>query len=614
MPPDPPIKDSPSQGSAESRLTLLVLEARGLHLLSHKFAMLCIAVGLLPCRGSTNAREVRQTLRDLSASWCKLRNSESHLLQGFDPALVKILSGAFSRETEEVFGCFEGMARDLCAKLLRNATPAPQDLGELVRFVSREFSDTINSILSATRLIAELGGKDAENLALTDELTGLPNRRALHELLRRTEDYGWPQDQVAVMHVDLDKFKQINDTLGHAAGDEALRHATSAMARHTRQQDFLARVGGDEFVLVFFGDMPEATLAKRAESLIADVSLPFVYQGKECNIGGSVGIACGNKSDGVPLDRYMHNADLALYTAKNAGRGTYRFFTPNLRTQYEEIEELQAQIREGLETRQFEPFFQPQVEGRSGKLVGIESLARWNHPLRGLLTPFHFLNAAEEAGLLEQLDRYLVDQSFSAMRGWLNDGLRIPKISINLSAARLLEVDLVDSLMFAADKAELDPTLIGVEILESAMIDNGSRLMIENIQRLSEAGFGVELDDFGTGHAAISNLRNFTVDRIKIDRSFVKDIHLYSELSKITSAMIGLAHSLRIDALAEGVETPEERLVLNALGCDHIQGFGVSRPMPRDDIPKWIRKTQQSKKLPPRRMSKQPEDRQRTAS
>ena len=310
----------------------------------------------------------------------------------------------------------------------------------------------------------------------------------------------------------------------------------------------------------------------------------------------------------------MNNADLALYTAKNAGRGTHRFFTPNLRTQYEEKEELQAQIREGLEAGEFVPFFQPQVEGRSGKIVGLESLARWHHPVRGLLTPFHFLDAANDAGVLEQLDRHLLEQTFSAVHEWRSKGLDIPQISINLTAARLLEVDLVESLVFEVDKADLCPSMVGLEILESAMIDNNSRQMIENVGSLSEAGFNVELDDFGTGHASISNLRNFKVDRIKIDRSFVKDVHLYSELAKITSAMIGLAHSLRVDALAEGVETPEERLVLNALGCDHIQGFGVSRPMPGSDIPLWIRKTQKTRKLPPRRNGDRKIDQRRVAS
>lgn len=601
MPHDKEERQTAEVGSTESRLTLLILEARGLHLLSHRFAMLCLAAGTLDCRELADAREIRQVLSDFSASRTKLRNADDHLLKGCDPALAKIMRGAFCRGTEQVFECFEEMSRSICASLMRNAPPDPATLKELVRFVSRQLFDAINSVLSAARLVAEMGEKKSERLALTDELTGLPNRRALHELLRRAETSGWPHDAVAVMHIDLDKFKQINDTLGHAAGDLALRHATKAMTTHTRQEDFLARVGGDEFVLVFFGDLPEQTLADRAESLIADISLPFAYEGKECNIGGSVGIAYGTIVDGVPLDRYMNNADLALYTAKNAGRGTFRFFTPDLRTQYEELEELQADIREGLESDQFEPYFQPQVEGRSGKIVGLEALARWNHPTRGLLTPFHFLDAAEDCGLLDQLDRLIMEKTFQATRACLDGGLKIPQVSLNLTASRLREVDLVDSLLFAADSAGLEPDMIGIEILESAMIDTNSEQMLANIKNLSRAEFLVELDDFGTGHASISNLRNFKVDRIKIDRSFVKDVHLYSELAKITSAMIGLAHSLRIDALAEGVETPEERLVLNALGCDHIQGFGVAKPMPGSEIRAWFEQTQNTRKLPPRR-------------
>ncbi|MBX2805045.1 MAG: EAL domain-containing protein [Hyphomicrobiales bacterium] len=585
-------------------MTLLVLETQSLHLLSHKFVMLSVAASALPRSELTDARAIRQIIRDMSAVWSKLRNSETYLLNGSDPALVKIMGGAFSREAERVFECFEGMAQNVCTQLLRQRTPDPAELGELLRFVSQDLSHTIDTVALAARLVAEIGTKNAERRALTDELTGLPNRRALHELLSKIDDSQWPHDHVAVMHIDLDKFKQINDTLGHAAGDAALQHATKAMAAHIRQEDFIARIGGDEFVLVFFGNLPEETLAKRAEDLIADVSAPFVYMGKECNIGGSVGIACGEQSDGIPLERYMTNADLALYTAKNAGRGTYRFFTPNLRTQHEEIEDLKAQIRKGLESQQFEPYFQPQVEGRSGKIVGFEALARWHHPTRGLLTPYHFLGAAAEGELLEQLDSHLIEQAFANMRRWLDDGLDIPQISVNLSASRLREVDLVDVLLSAADRTDLDPALIGFEILESAMIDANSEQMIENIKNLSRAGFRVELDDFGTGHASISNLRNFKVDRIKIDRSFVKDVHLYSELAKITSAMIGLAHSLRVDALAEGVETAEERLVLNALGCDHIQGFGVARPMSGSDVPAWIDKTQNHKMLPPRRKRK----------
>lgn len=586
---------------AWSCLTQLVQEASGLQVLSHKFAILSLTACVLTCDNVANRLQVRQALHDILASWSRLRNSEASFLLGCDPALVQIITGAFSCENERIFDCFEAMARNICTSLSQGNAPNSDDLTELVRFVSHELSDANKSIASAAQLVADTGRTEDEKLVLTDLLTGLPNRRALQDLLRHNETTGWLQDEVAIMHIDLDNFKKINDAFGHAAGDVALQHAANAMALHTRDDDFLARVGGDEFVLVLFSPVTEQALAQRARMLIESISAPFLYERKRCSIGGSIGIAVGSRSDGIALDRHMINADLALYNAKHGGRGTYRFFTPFLRTQYEQKEDLHAQIRDGLDTQQFEPFFQPQVEGRSGKLVGLESLARWHHPTRGTLVPFHFLDAAHDAGVLEQLDQYLMERTFASLRSWLNNSIPIPQVSINMTGSRLLEVDLVETMVLAVGKADLDTSMIAIEILESAMIDDNSRQMIDNIAGLAEAGFKLELDDFGTGHASISSLRNFKVNRIKIDRSFVKDVHLYPELSKITGAMIGLAHSLRVDALAEGVETAEERLVLNALGCDHFQGYGVSRPMPGSEIPDWVMRTQNTKALPPRR-------------
>lgn len=584
----------------EAELGHLVQEAQDLKALSYKFAMLSVAAGTLPGGGKEQAFKVRHALQDLLTAWRKLQNSDVHFLKGADTLLKKIVSNAFSQERKSVFTCFEDMAWNICSKLSRDDETDPAEFGELVRFVSNELSETINGVVLAAQQAAEVGRADVEKQARTDYLTGLPNRRALYEFFQEFEASTWPHNHVALVHIDLDKFKQINDTLGHAAGDKALKHIAAGLSSVVENSGFLARVGGDEFVLVFFGELSEARLAKFAERLISEVFTPFSYLGKEQPIHGSIGIASGQKSEGLTFDRYMNNADLALYAAKTDGPGKCRFFASDLRTKLDEFEELQRQIREGLKADEFEPFFQPQVEGRSGKLVGIEALARWHHPSRGVLTPFHFLGAAQEGGLLDDMDHRLMEQTFTAMRDWLQNGLEIPQISINLTASRLLNINLVDTLIYAADKADLDPARVGLEILESVMIDNQSPRMIENIRRLSDAGFKVELDDFGTGHASISNLKNFKVDRIKIDRSFVKDIHLYSDLAKITSAMIGLAHSLRVDALAEGVETPEERLVLNALGCDHIQGFGVAHPMPRQKIPDWIKKTQQSWKMPSR--------------
>jgi diguanylate cyclase (GGDEF)-like protein len=602
-------KGSSHQMPMRSKLPDLMQEVSDLHLLILNFTMLSAVCDAQSEGASLEIRRLRRFLHETTTSWSQLRNSRSHALHGCDPGLVKIMDCAFSRHAESVFSCFENMARSICTCLINGVVPRRSELSELVRFVSHELHDVFAELLSAARLVTDLGEQSVAAPTLTDRLTGLPNRRALHDYIHKTELAGWPNDNVSIMQVDLDKFKKVNDTMGHAAGDAALKYAADAFTALKRNEDYIARVGGDEFILVFFGDLKEEWLSQFAEKLIVSMSVPFTYEGKECLIGASVGIARGTKSDDDTLDRYLNNADLALYSAKKSGFGTHRFFTPDLRTTYEKSEETQARIREGLENGQFEPFFQPQVEGRSGKIVGLESLARWNHPSRGLLTPFHFLQAAEEGGLLDRMDRHLMEQTFAAMRLWTDMGYDIPQVSVNLTASRLMETDIVDTILHAAKNAGLDPTSIGVEILESAMIENDSRLMIENdsrlmienVRKLSESGIKVELDDFGTGHASIANLRHFRVDRIKIDRSFVKDIHLYSELARITSAMISLAHSLRVDALAEGIETPEERMVLNALGCDYIQGFGVARPMPASEIPQWMDTLNPKRQLPPRR-------------
>lgn len=588
-------------GPVKSCLTRLVMEAQKLHLHCHKLVLLCLAAGCSPQDALQRSAEIDHMRCALRDSLHKLRTTEGFFLRAYDPSLAQMMKTVVSGKAERVFSEFDAILATLSAQLAAGDRADHAVLEAAVTALSGDVTTTIDRIVVVAQKVAEAGGADAAKLALTDDLTGLPNRRALNELIAHADSTDWPHDQVVVLQIDLDKLKHINDTLGHAAGDAALVHAAQAMRANASPQDFLARVSGDEFILICFDDLSEREIATRAERLIEHMTLPFIFRGKKCNVSCSIGVARGEKSEDMPLERHVSHADLALYTAKNAGRARYRLFTPHLRTHFEEQEKLKVEIREGLEAGEFESHFQPQVDGRSGRLVGIEALARWNHPKRGLLTPEHFLKAVADSGFRDQLDRYLMRQTLQQMRSWLNVGLIIPQISINLTATRLIEVDLVETLIIEADMAGLPTSMVGLEILESVMIDSNSRQMIDNVHNLSEAGFRVELDDFGTGHASISNLRNFKVDRIKIDRSFVNDVHLHSELAKILAAMIGLAHSLRIDALAEGVETPEERLVLNALGVDHIQGFGVARPMPADGISDWVRKTQKIPQLPPRR-------------
>lgn len=591
-----------NQGISKGAILLrLVVQTRDLHVLSHKFAMLVATTKTPPHQTATNATILEQVQRQFFQAWQMVQDAHLDAVSDGDPATMRMIAHAFSPRTQAAFAQFDRMATDLCSQFRRGHVPQDRSVETLVQLISGDLYGAIDAVLAVILRLADESAQQAQQLALTDALTGLPNRSAYHDLIQRNDTKVGAGGHVAVMHIDLDNFKQINDTFGHATGDLALCHAAAALRAHAQPDDFVARVGGDEFVFICFAGTSDPGLAHMAEQMLQSIQTPFTHLGKECHVKASIGIASGDGTAGLSLDRYMNNADLALYQAKNAGRSRFQFFTPHLRSQYEEIEELKSQMREGLKSGQFEPYFQPQVEGRTGKVVGFESLARWHHPTRGLLMPGDYFGAAVEGGFLDQLDRVLMEQTFAALRLWLDKGYRVRQVSINLTATRLQEIDLVDTLTQAAGRADIDPHLLGVEILESVMIDTHSDQIIQNIQNLSDAGFKVELDDFGTGHASISNLKNFKVDRIKIDRSFVKDVHLHSELSKITAAMIGLAHSLRVDALAEGVETPEERLVLNALGCDHIQGYGVARPMRGGDVPRWMQTTNQTRTLPPRR-------------
>ena len=580
---------------------LLIDEATSLSLSANQTTILALSSTLEPEKFAAAARLLRRGLHKVSRSWNQLKGARIHLLRNEEDELIQQFELAINPEFEGIFSSYDSLCRNAIDAYASEAMPDATTLTELSKLTSTAMAQMCNSLLKAAHSLADTSAEYRKDRAHIDEVTGLPNRRGLQRFIRRFSEEEWPHQQFSVIQMDVNKFKQINNSLGLDAGDAALVHVTDLIRHHAAQEDFVARIGGDEFVIASFGACTKQRLLGFADQLLDALSEPFQFQGKNCDLRSSIGIASAEYEKEPSVRKIVANADRALQRAKQTGGSQKEYFSKNLRLKFQNTDELQSQILEGLENGEFEAFYQPQIESRSGKLVGFEALARWRHPERGVLTPFHFLDALEEADLLFQLDLQIMQTSFAEMRGWMDAGYDVPQVSINLSSDRLLRPDLLDSLKIAAEEAGVPTSKIGIEILESAMIDESAARMIDNINKLSDAGFVVELDDFGTGHASVSNLQNFKVDRIKIDRSFVKDIHLQTDLAKITSAMIGLAHSLRIDALAEGVETPEERLILNALGCDHIQGFGVSHPLPASQVTPWIKKTQLSKRELPAR-------------
>ena len=588
----------PNRNSISKDLDQMIDLVCNLCKLSRRIGLQALSALVQPIKPRSHILELRRNHTDFMDTVGAIKSLERHCRAEADQAMRQRLDGLFSEPQLDVLDAFSVSVREICALLPGQLINLQATVTETVRFIESELEQVLTemrAVLKAAMHIAHMLDRD---LAFTDELTGLPNRRALYGIEQQVAASIAADQHVTLLQLDLDRFKQVNDSLGHAAGDVTLCRVAGILKSVLRPLDFVARIGGDEFVLLFFSKMSESEIADRAAELVDRIAVPFTYRDKPVQIGATIGIATSQMENCHTLDRMLNNADLALYSAKAHEKGRARLFAPQMRTRLEETETIVEQILAGIKADQFVPYFQPQVEGRSGKLVGLETLMRWQHPDRGVLTPIHFLKIAEQQGLLDRMEDVVNRRALTAMRRWQDQELPIPQVSLNLTAERLNSLELVAKLTRSVAEFGLAPGQIGLEILESAMIEVESGNIIRNIRDLSERGFRIELDDFGTGHASIANLRHFKVDRIKIDRSFVKDVHLYNELSKITGAMIGLAHSLRVDALGEGVETPEERLVLNALGCDHIQGFGVARPMPESEVDIWVRRTQRTRAVP----------------
>lgn len=432
---------------------------------------------------------------------------------------------------------------------------------------------------------------EAEHLAITDALTGLPNRRALTTALARRlalKDSPGERPGFALMQIDLDGFKSVNDTISHAAGDEVLKHAASILRSEIHHANMLARTGGDEFVAVIDRCPERYQVEQMCHRIIDRLSIPIPYEDRCCKIGASIGVAYCEDAAEYDADRLLVDADLALYESKRAGRGRVRFFVGAMREQHDAINQLAAEIDDAIAADAFEPFFQPQINAITGRLEGFEALARWRHPVRGILSPHHFLYVASQANLLPRIDDLIVSKAFEAAARWRANGHDVPKVSINVTAARLGDPNFIDLLIDAAFHAGLAPECVGIEILESVLLDDESDQIVQNIKALAAMGFRLELDDFGTGHASISNLRKVPVSVVKIDRSLISGVDHDTELSKIAGAIIQLAHNLDVTPLAEGVETADEIRTLIDLGCASFQGYCIARPMPEDQVEGWI--------------------------
>ncbi len=426
-----------------------------------------------------------------------------------------------------------------------------------------------------------------EHLANHDPLTGLPNRRGLSdhlaELSRIPEADAY---NVAVLHVDLDKFKLVNDTLGHDAGDSVLSRAAKILRAQVRDTDVVARVGGDEFVIVCHRIPDEQSITGCAQRIVEQMAVPMDYGEQKCQIGASIGIAitsAHNISEHVLMD-----ADIALYEAKNKGRGRYEFFYPVFRNRYSKMQRQINEVRDGIHLNAFEPFFQPQICSETHDVVGFEAVARWRDREKGILEPEEFMPALAEARLMESLDEMMLRKTIQAIRAWEAEGMDVPQVTVKISQDRLRSENCVSFVKWLVDGEGLDAGRLGFEFDENAVAGEASVLVAQNIQKLSDAGFSISLDNFGSGHTSIAGLRKLAIDTIKIEDSFVVDVENDTELQTITGAMISLIRNLKMRALCNGVDTQSQASMLHSLGAQVFQGAHFSKPYEASFIPIWM--------------------------
>ena len=426
------------------------------------------------------------------------------------------------------------------------------------------------------------------HMAYHDVLTGLPNRRMfkdrLTEELERAREAG---GHLAVMFLDLDRFKIINDTLGHDMGDRLLQVVAKRINACARPLDTVARMGGDEFTILLPDVKSEAEPIQVAESLLNSLKDSFTLEGHEFHITTSIGIAL-YPNDGPDSDALMKNADTAMYRAKESGKNQYRLYNALMNDQAFNRLTLENDLRKALERGEFVAYYQPQLNIETGEIIGMEALVRWKHPERGLVSPAQFIPLAEETGLIVQIDEWVLRTACEQNKRWQEQGYRPLRVAVNLSTQQFQQANLVERVAQVLKETGLDPQYLELEITESIAMYNVERVII-TLQELAKLGLEIAIDDFGTGYSSLVYLKNFPIHRLKIDQSFVRDITTDHGDAAIVSTIIAMSHSMQLDVIAEGVETPEQLKFLHEQKCREMQGYLFSGPVPAERFEQFLR-------------------------
>ncbi|MBE0596020.1 MAG: EAL domain-containing protein [Desulfuromonadales bacterium] len=431
---------------------------------------------------------------------------------------------------------------------------------------------------------SKLAERQIYQLAYFDSLTGLPNRTLLrdriHQEIAQAKRSG---KKFAIFFLDLDRFKRINDSLGHSIGDQMLKQVSQRLISTVRRSDTIARLGGDEFIILLPQLRHQLDAARVAEKILASLHKPFVMGETEMFSSASIGIAL-YPDDGQDKEDLLKNADLAMYQAKERGRNTYQFFAREMNQQAIDRMAVESHLRRALERREFILYYQPQIEVQTGRITGLEALIRWQQPELGLVPPAQFIPLAEETGLIIPIGEWVLEEACSQNRRWQEAGLPSVTVAVNISGRQFKEGTLVQSVRQVLKKTGLAPNWLELEMTETILMENADNAR-ETLEQLKAMGVKLTIDDFGTGYSSLNYLKHFPLDRLKIDQSFVRDLIEDPHDARIVEAVIALAHSLQLTVVAEGVETVEQLEFLQQRRCLEMQGYLFSRPKPATDIP-----------------------------
>lgn len=445
--------------------------------------------------------------------------------------------------------------------------------------------------LCALALVREHERQRIRQLAFYDSLTGMPNRSLLEATTDQAITAAIRDDaEMAFLFIDLDRFKQINDSLGHPAGDELLRQVAARLRRELRAVDIAGRLSGDEFVVILPG-CRTCQVGERIEHLQSVLAEPMLLLGTSVSMSASVGIAMF-PADGRDLDTLLHRADMAMYQAKSAGRGQFRFYSNEMNQLAQERLALETALRQAIKLNQLSLHYQPQIELATGRIYGVEALARWTHPELGNIPPTRFIPLAEECGLIADLGRWALREACCQLAAWRNEGLPVPTVSVNLSPTSFHNLNLPSMIAATLQHNALSPADLTLELTESVLLDTNPNTM-KTIAEVREQGIRLSMDDFGTGYSSLSYLRRLPVTELKLDRSFVADLETDEAARALSSAILGIGNSLRLTVVAEGIETPAQNHFLREQGYPVAQGYLFAKPMAPELMVSWLKARKQ---------------------